>query len=159
MICGGIKDDDGNWNVIGPPRPDYRGRRGQLLHSSPVFTMTPEHAQLRSSSSVASRPGTRGCAYASSPTYPKRLGDLVGQYSSTVMWDETNRVNDGTIRRETRFPASTSEWILSGPHIHIANPLFKTPRRVCTEKGHYDPSGLDDTTGGLSAAHQLCPCM
>ena len=60
------------------------------------------------------------------------------------MWNETIRVDDGTIRRDTRFPESTGEWILSGPHIHIANPLFKTPRRVCTAKGHYDP--LDLTT-------------
>src|ERR1019366_3763286 len=34
-----------------------------------------------------------------------------------------NRVNDGTIRRETRFPANLSEWILSGPHVSVGNPL------------------------------------
>ena len=60
------------------------------------------------------------------------------------MWDETNRVNDGTIRRETRFPSSPGGWILSGPHIEIANPFAKTPRRVCTEKGHYDPLDLTE---------------
>jgi len=76
--------------------------------------------------------------------YPKRLGDMEHQYSSTVMWDETNRVNDGTIRRETRFPASAKEWILSGPHIYVGNPMVKTPRAICTEKGHYDL--LDLTT-------------
>jgi hypothetical protein len=58
------------------------------------------------------------------------------------MWHETNAVDDGTIRRETRFPSSNSELILSGPHVSVCNPLFKTPRRICTEKGHYDPLDL-----------------
>ena len=32
--------------------------------------------------------------------YPHRLGDIEGEYFSTVMWDETNAVKrDGTIRR------------------------------------------------------------
>ena len=156
-ICGGIKDDEGSWNVI--------GHRDRIIEV--------DEDTLALFARLYDDPGTRAVE-ARLPSlharelvvvlrkfadHPKRLGDLEGQYSSTVMWDETNRVNDGTIRRETRFPASTSEWILSGPHIHIANPLFKTPRRVCTEKGHYDPLDLTTTTGGLSIAHQLCPCM
>ena len=37
---------------------------------------------------------------------PSGLGDLQGEYYATVMWDETNAVKkDGTIRRETSFPA------------------------------------------------------
>ena len=79
--------------------------------------------------------------------YPQKLADLEGQFESTVMWDETNRVNDGTIRRETRFPTSPSEWILSGPHIEISNPLSKTPRRVCEANGHYDPVDLTEIPG------------
>ena len=55
------------------------------------------------------------------------------------MWDETNAVKrDHTIRRETCFPLSHKEWILSGPHFYVGNPFYKTPRAVCTEKGHYD---------------------
>jgi len=73
---------------------------------------------------------------------PNRLGDLHGQYVATEMWHETNSQKDGTIRRETRFPSSPDEWILSGPHFQVANPIGKTPRRVCTEKAHYDPLDL-----------------
>jgi hypothetical protein len=70
---------------------------------------------------------------------PKRLGDLQGEYYATVMWDETNAVKkDGTIRRETSFPGVPTEVVLSGPHFYVASPLYKTPRTVCTEKGHYD---------------------
>ena len=28
--------------------------------------------------------------------------------------------------------------IYSGPHFYVGTPLYKTPRAVCTEKGHYD---------------------
>ncbi len=72
---------------------------------------------------------------------PQRLGDLKSQYTSLEMWHETNAQNDGTIRRETRFPADASQWVLSGPHFFVGNPLYKTPREKCTEKGHYD--GID----------------
>ena len=76
---------------------------------------------------------------------PKRLGDLQGEYYATVMWDETNAVKkDGTIRRDTSFPADPTELMLSGPHLYGGSPLYKTPRAICTEKGHYDC--LDLTT-------------
>src|SRR5699024_5413085 len=69
---------------------------------------------------------------------PKRLGDLQGEYSSTEMWHETNAQNDGTIRRETTFPESPEQWILSGPHFFVGNPLYKTPRAECTSTKAYD---------------------
>ena len=70
---------------------------------------------------------------------PKRLGDLQGDYYATVMWDETNAVKkDGTIRRDTSFPADPTELVLSGPHFYVSAPLYKTPRTICTEKSHYD---------------------
>src|SRR5690625_4014659 len=75
---------------------------------------------------------------------PKRLGDLQGEYSSTEMWHETNAQNDGTIRRETTFPASPEQWILSGPHFFVGNPLYKTPRPICTQHSHYDVIDLEN---------------
>jgi hypothetical protein len=70
--------------------------------------------------------------------HPKRLEQLGGQYATTEMWHETNAVKAGTIRRETRFPSSAAEWILSGPHIYVGNPMAKTPRAECTSNGAYD---------------------
>ena len=68
----------------------------------------------------------------------RRLRDLTGQYASSAMFHETNSVNDGTIRRETRFPQHTTEWILSGPHFFVGNPLYKTPRQGCKSNRDYD---------------------
>ena len=36
---------------------------------------------------------------------------------------------DGTIRRQTRFPQTSSEWILSGPHFHVGKSAL-TKHRV-----------------------------
>lgn len=72
---------------------------------------------------------------------PQRLGDLQGEYFSTQHWNETGAQYDGTIKRETCFPQDPSQWILSGPHFFVGNPLYKTPREVCTLNSHYD--GID----------------
>jgi hypothetical protein len=47
------------------------------------------------------------------------------------------------MRRETRFPGSPQELILSGPHFHVANPLNKTPRARCELNSDYDVLGFD----------------
>lgn len=72
---------------------------------------------------------------------PQRLGDLQGEYFSTQHWNESNAQDDGTIRRETSFPADASQWVLSGPHFFVGNPFNKTPREECTLNSHYD--GID----------------
>lgn len=75
---------------------------------------------------------------------PRRLSDLGEDYYFTVMWDETNDVKlTHTIHRETRFATSPSSFVLSGPHFFVGNPLYKTPRAVCSEKGHYDVIDLE----------------
>src|SRR5690606_34347441 len=78
---------------------------------------------------------------------PRRLGDLQGDYYTLEMWHETGAQKDGTIRRRTSseqgFVRDPSEFVLSGPHFFVGNPLSKTPRAVCTEKGHYDTLNLE----------------
>lgn len=66
------------------------------------------------------------------------LGNFSDSYLSLEMWHETNAQKDETIRRDTQFPNSTDKLISSGPHFYVGQPFYKTPRRVCTEKGHYD---------------------
>ncbi|EFW65232.1 hypothetical protein ECoD_01996 [Escherichia coli O157:H7 str. EC1212] len=69
---------------------------------------------------------------------PNRLGDLQGQYFSTVMFDETYAQRDGTILRQTQFPQDSSQWVLSGPHFFVGTPFYKTPRENCTLNSDYD---------------------
>ncbi len=54
-------------------------------------------------------------------------------------WHETNDVDAGTIVRQTQFPdIEQYEMVYSGPHFFVSNPLYKTPKEICTEKAHYD---------------------
>lgn len=74
---------------------------------------------------------------------PRRLGDLKGQYFSTVMFDETYAQRDGTIKRDTQFPESPEQWVLSGPHFFVGNPFYNTPREVCETNKAYDKLDLE----------------
>ena len=75
-------------------------------------------------------------------TYPRSLADLEGSYCTTGHWHETMSQRDGTIRRETRFPGSLREMVISGPHFSVGNPLSKTPREECTTNKAYDSLDL-----------------
>jgi len=62
----------------------------------------------------------------------------------TEGWHETNDINAGIIERKTIFPDYEKlEMIYSGPHIFVSNPSYKTPREICSEKGHYDSIDLN----------------
>ena len=52
-------------------------------------------------------------------------------------WHEAGAQKDGSIQRETAFRDYSSS-IIQGPHLHVGNPVYKTPRRVCAKKGDYD---------------------
>jgi hypothetical protein len=54
------------------------------------------------------------------------------------MWHETNAQKEGSIKRDTRFPLSEYDLIMSGPHFYVSSPYYKTPRAACSERSHYD---------------------
>jgi hypothetical protein len=138
---GGQKREDGTWNTDGSQErivwcDDTMLRLFARLLDDPGIA--PSQAKLpaihaRQLASVLEK-------FAACPTH---LGDLRGKYTSTVMFDETYSQRDGTIRRDTGFIESPQQWILSGPHFFVANPYAKTPRRISTEKGHYDVIDLE----------------
>ncbi|NCC60083.1 MAG: hypothetical protein EOM12_03905 [Verrucomicrobiae bacterium] len=143
VAVGGIKDENNKWNTAGHPDRVIHVDQEALelfarLYDAPG---TPwQQARLPSVHSVQVLDVLRKFA-----AYPKRLGDLEGEYKSTVMWDETNAVKkDHTIRRETQFPADPSSLILSGPHFYVGNPFNKTPRDPCTKNSDYDVIDLTE---------------
>lgn len=68
----------------------------------------------------------------------KRLGNLHNQYYTTQNWNEVNAQKDNTIRRDTQFPKSPEELILSGPHFFVGTPVFQTPKKVCDTHRAYN---------------------
>ena len=69
---------------------------------------------------------------------PRTLGSLGDAVFTTEMWNETGAQKDGTIVRDVHFPESPYDMIYSGPHIGVANPVFKTSQRICETNRAYD---------------------
>jgi len=136
---GGIKDDDNNWNVKGHKARIINVRERELnlfasLYDSPETPTS--QARLPNLHSTQLINVLRKFS-----EQPKRLADLKDEYFSTEMWHETNSQKDGTTRRETSYPNSASQWILSGPHFFVGNLFYKTPNSVCRK--HHDYASID----------------
>ena len=132
----GIKDEVGQWNTNG-----HRSRALQVDEAAlSTFAMLydgsktpPNEARLPALHSRELLAVVQKLA-----DYPRRLVNLDGMYYITGHWHETLAQRNGTIRRETRFPSSPREMVVSGPHFSVGNPLNKTPREKCVEKADYD---------------------
>lgn len=144
-VTPGVKRDEGGWNVAG--------------HASRVIEV--DEALLTTFAKLYDAPGTPALQARLPAVHsrelisvlekfacvPRRLGDLPGDYVTLEMWHETGAQKDGTIRRrsgsEQGFVSAPDEFVLSGPHFFVGNPLNKTPRRVCTQNSHYDVLDLE----------------
>jgi len=144
-MSGGIKNADNDWDISGhrdriiPITDKELGVFAQLYDEAGT---PPRRARL-----PVLHAGALSSVLTKLAAYPRRLADLGDDYFSTVMFDETYAQREGTISRrpvgDIGFVSSPEDWVLSGPHFFLANPLNKTPRGVCTEKGHYDTIDLE----------------
>ncbi len=132
----GIKDEAGKWATSGHRRRVVRVGSAELRTFAAALDKAGTPAREARLPAVHSRELARFLRKLAGQ--PRRLRDLRGSYACHTIHNETNAQRDGTIRRETRFPDSPGEWILSGPHFFVGNPLYKTPRRVCTTNRQYD---------------------
>ncbi|GJA47826.1 hypothetical protein ACEUCP_19550 [Aeromonas caviae] len=137
---GGIKNDNDEWNLEG--------------HPDRVLVIDNERLELFSS--LYDESGTPSCearlpalhsvqllaVLEKFSSQPIRLGDLAQEYYSTQHWNEVNAQDDGTMLRQTQFPKTTEQWILSGPHFYVGNPLYNTPKPICETHKAYDSLDL-----------------
>jgi hypothetical protein len=142
---GGIKNEHGQWNVIGHHDRIVRVDEAALATFAQLYDEPGTPA--RRARLPALHAGALSSVLAKLAAWPRRLADLGDCYFSTVMFDETNAQHDGTITRrpvsDDGFAATPQDWVLSGPHFFLANPFNKTPRKICTANGHYDVIDLD----------------
>ena len=144
-MAGGLKNLSGAWNTAGHADRIVWVGVEQLAVFAKLYDApgTPANqARL-----PALHAGQLASVLQKLAAYPRRLADLGNDYTSTEMWHETIQQHDGTIirnaDRSAPFPECRDEWILSGPHFFVANPYNKTPRAICSEKGHYDVINLE----------------
>ena len=143
-LCGGIKDEDGNWNT----KP----------HRDRIVTITDKELQVLSDTF---EDGTTGdCAKLVSlhsmeiiralqklSAFPTKIDNYDVIYRRPI--DETNDQKSGIIVRVNKKPVIDNyEMIYSGPHIGICNPLYKSPKQLCILNSDYDNiilSSIDDS--------------
>jgi type I restriction-modification system DNA methylase subunit len=132
----GIKNNENKWNTVGHKDRILQVSRKELalfcklfdgegkshlqtrlpiVHSSQLLSVLKKFSQLE-----------------------KHLRNYKGRYISTTMFDETKSQKDGLIKRETQFPVSINDLIISGPHFYVGNPAAKTPQKICNTNRSYD---------------------
>jgi len=135
-IAGGIKDDRNNWNIEGhknriiyvnkdtlnifvklfdDENTPYTFARLPVIHTVEIINVLEKFAN-----------------------YSKKLNSIKNDYFYTFMFSESEAQKDNLIKRNTIFVNSPKDFIYSGPHFFVSNPLYKTPRNECTQNSHYD---------------------
>ena len=85
------------------------------------------------------------------------LGDLQEKIYSSFMFDETQAQKDSITQRNTCFPKSSKQWILSGPHFFVGTPFYKAPKSVCNTKNAYDVIDLTNIDGNYLPRSNYIP--
>lgn len=140
-LCDGIKNEEDQWNLKGHHSRIVSVDEDTLVLFARLYDEVGTPALKARLPVVHSRQIVDVLRKFAAQT--KRLGDIQGEFFSTVMWDETNAQLNGTIKRETRFVDSVEELILSGPHFYVGKPFHQTPKRICETHRAYE--GLDLT--------------
>ena len=136
---GGIKTDNGEWNVEGHKQRIIKTGREQLTLYSCLFDDGCSWKQARLPVlHIKVYTDILSC-FCSEQT----LGKLGENIYTTQMWQETGAQNDGTIKRDVHFPLGLSDYIYSGPHFSIANPLFQASQRGCNTHRAFDNIDLN----------------
>lgn len=156
----GSKNGDGNRNLSGHRDRIINVNADLLAVFSSLYEQGGELAHCAKLPSLFAAP--IGKALAKIASHPRRFEEIRDSIYATQMWNETNDVRAGIIDRrksdDPGFPRATNEWILSGPHFSLATPYVKTPRRVCTEKGHYDVVDLSAISDDYLSRTNYRPC-
>ncbi|WP_017911756.1 hypothetical protein [Xanthomonas sp. SHU 166] len=137
----GIKNDEDRWDLTG-----HRNRVVEVVEDV-LATFAKLYDALGTPPLQARLPAVHSRELVSVlekfARVPRRLGDLKDDYFTLEMWHETGAQKDGTIRRETGFVGRPEDFVLSGPHFYVGNPLSKTPKAVCETHKAYDTLDLE----------------
>lgn len=132
----GIKDENGNWNTHGHPDRVVHVGENELKLFAKLFDGNNEWKSAR-------LPAMHAQALIDVLEKFALSTNTLGTISATeigysVMFDEVANSNSGIITHLEHFPETPYDLILSGPNIGLANPYFKSTRRVARINSDYD---------------------
>lgn len=154
-LCGGIKDENGNWNT--------KPHRDRIVH----FT----DKEIALLSDTFEDGTTHDCAKLVSIHSQEIINviEKIANFSThvrdkqpiiTMSINETHGVDDGIMKRSTCVPNTENyEMIYSGPHFHVANPYYKTPRQSCVLNSDYDNIELTEINADYVPRTNYVPVM
>lgn len=144
-VVDGIKNARDEWNLVGHTDRIVKIDENSLSVFARIYDepgTPPLHARL-----PTIHTGTLTSVLRKLADFPQRLAGLSGRYYSTGMFNETYARDDGTLVRNSDrsapFPDTPSDWVLSGPHFSLANPLYQTPMAICATHRAYSLVDLE----------------
>lgn len=144
----GIKDENGKWNIHGHPGRVVHVGKKELELFAKLFDDSDNWSQARLPVVHAQALiDVLFCFINQKYT----IASIPDSILCSEMWHEKNNQSDGTIDRNVHFPESLVDSIISGPHIGVGNPLFKTSRRICKVNSDYDVIDLSNVSADYIA--------
>lgn len=153
-VCGGIKSE-GKWNI--------EPHKERIVHFTPL--------ELRIMSD-AFEDGAEWQSVKLTSVHSKNIMEVLKAFSlfSTHVSDydtivseglsETTMLEKGIIQQSTKVPnIDNYEMLYSGPHFFVANPIYKTPRQVCTLNSDYDIIDLQNIKDDYVARTNYIPSV
>ncbi len=140
----GIKDDKGNWNIIGHPSRIVHVTKKELQIFAKVFDGSNDWKKSKLPSLHVREQMEVLCQFSNCK---KTLATYEHNVYSTTCWNETNAQNDGTLIADVQFPSSASSALFVGAYCGLANPIFQTARsnyRVNSDYDAVDLTGIHD---------------
>ncbi|WP_195572807.1 Eco57I restriction-modification methylase domain-containing protein [Clostridium paraputrificum] len=130
----GIKDKNNNWNVAGHQDRVLSISNNELKLFASLYDV---EGSIPSEARLPLLHSKQLINVLRSLSKHKKIKETYDVFYSAMI-DETGEQKAGTIIRSTAFPENLFNLIYSGPHIGVANPLFKSPRSISKLKADYD---------------------
>ncbi len=131
----GIKDKNGNWNTKGHKNRIIPIGKNQLILFAKLFDGSKNWKEAKLP--VIHQTEILDILFCFAK-HKKTIGSEEKNITVSEMWHEVNAQKSNDIQRREKKKKNIQETIMSGPHIWIANPLYKTSRRECNLNSDYD---------------------
>lgn len=130
----GIKDASFDWEIAG--------------HADRIIEVS--DSEVAANALLFDKPGSSSQSGTLPAFHSKAIADVIQRFATarklsdlervqpSPHWHEAHAQRDGTISKHTSFVKEIEEFVYSGPHFYVGNPLYKTPRRVCNNPLSFD---------------------
>ncbi len=141
----GIKGEDGKWELKGHSSRiisidlETLGIFGKLYNSEDIPASEVQLPSIHTQNLVD--------VLKKVAALPLKIANIPYYSTPSTCWNEVNAQRDGIIVRETCFPDSPQQLIVSGPHFYVGTPINKTPNRICKLNSDYSVLDSSSLTG------------